>query len=389
LVLGQVNIYNVPIPPKLVLQVFGAGLEAEIPNVEPRFFSSTTTPNKTGTITLNRPGQLNALNLEMIRLITPTLQQWESDNFNLIIIKAAATAKTPSFCAGGDIVAVTKSASTKGTLHKDFFKEEYLLNKLIGTLSVPYVALIDGICMGGGVGLSVHGSYRVATERTVFAMPEAGIGLFPDVGGSYFLSRLGGKLGLYLALTGHRLKSTDVLKAGIATHMCPSSMLPSLEKDLINNPKDVDNVLQKYTQLFPNLQQEFSLKEKMSDINRTFGGVNVEGILDNLKKGETDWGRKTLGILEKNSPTSLKISMRLLEAGANLDLQECLSMEYRLSQRCCRSGSDFIEGVRALLIDKDQKPMWNPSSLEKVTNSIVEGFFAEFDASESCEELGF
>jgi len=252
------------------------------------------------------------------------------------------------------------------------------------------VALIDGVTMGGGVGLSVHGPYRVATERTVFAMPEAGIGLFPDVGGSYFLSRLGGKLGLYLALTGYRLKSTDVLKAGIATHMCASSSLESLEKDLLSckNTVEIEKALQKYHQAFPTLSQEFSLSDKMEAINRSFDSRTLEGILSNLEKEGTEWGKKTLDTLKKNSPTSLKVSLRLLETGAALDLQECLSLEYRLSQRCCRGGSDFIEGVRALLIDKDQKPKWSPGTLAGVTESLVEEFFKEFEHGDP-EELVF
>lgn len=264
-------------------------------------------------------------------------------------------------------------------MYKDFFKEEYQLNALIGTLHVPYVALIDGITMGGGVGLSVHGQFRVATEKTLFAMPETAIGLFPDVGGGYFLPRLGGKLGLYLALTGYRLKGADVYKAGIATHMCDSSKLLDLEKELIaldsSRPQDIEVILQKYNELCPETKKAFSLESHMANIDKLFNATSVEQILSNLKSDGSEWSLKTAETLAKMSPTSLKTSFKLLQMGEELDLQECLRVEYRISQRCCENH-DFIEGVRALLVDKDQNPQWKPKTLEEVTPDIVDKYFA-------------
>jgi len=329
-----------------------------------------------GIIRLNRPKALNALNISMIRKIYPTLREWESSNKKLVIIKAEGG---KAFCAGGDIRAVTDSAKAGTDLYKDFFKEEYQLNALIGTLHVPYVALIDGITMGGGVGLSVHGQFRVATEKTLFAMPETAIGLFPDVGGGYFLPRLGGKLGLYLALTGYRLKGADVYKAGIATHMCDSSKLLDLEKELIaldsSRPQDIEVILQKYNELCPETKKAFSLESHMANIDKLFNATSVEQILSNLKSDGSEWSLKTAETLAKMSPTSLKTSFKLLQMGEELDLQECLRVEYRISQRCCENH-DFIEGVRALLVDKDQNPQWKPKTLEEVTPDIVDKYFA-------------
>ena len=184
--------------------------------------------NNKGIITLNRPKSLNALNLPMIDEIYPVLKKWNEEKLDMVIIEGAGS---KSFCAGGDVVAVTSApADIKGTEKQtEFFKKEYKLNHLIGTLDVPYIALIDGITMGGGVGLSVHGMFRVCTEQTLFAMPETGIGLFPDVGGSFFMPKLKGGLGMYLALTGYRLKSVDCLHAGIATHICKQEELLTFE----------------------------------------------------------------------------------------------------------------------------------------------------------------
>ncbi|OXA59558.1 3-hydroxyisobutyryl-CoA hydrolase, mitochondrial [Folsomia candida] len=314
-----------------------------------------------GVITLNRPKALNALNLSMIESIFPVLKEWESANKQFVIIKAEGG---KAFCAGGDIKSVTDSAKEGSNLYKEFFKREYFLNNLIGTLTVPYIALIDGITMGGGVGLSVHGPYR----------------LFPDVGGSYFLPRLGGKLGLYLALTGYRLKGGDTFKAGVATHMCQSNMLPMLEQDLISldshKPQDIEQVLKKYHDQCPDIKKPFSLDPHMVDINKFFNAGSVEEIISNLNKSGSEWGKKTAENLGKMSPTSLKISLKLLEVGATLDLQECLQIEYRLTQRCCEDH-DFIEGVRALLVDKDQNPKWKPNTLEGVTNATVDKYFSE------------
>ncbi|XP_029080907.1 3-hydroxyisobutyryl-CoA hydrolase, mitochondrial isoform X4 [Monodon monoceros] len=261
-----------------------------------------------GVITLNRPKFLNALNLSMIRQIYPQLKKWEQDPETFLIIIKGAGGK--AFCAGGDIRVISEARKANQKIAQDFFREEYMLNNAIDSCQKPYIALIHGITMGGGVGLSVHGQFRVATEKSLFAMPETAIGLFPDVGGGYFLPRLQGKLGCFLALTGFRLKGRDVYAAGIATHFVDS--------------------------------------EK---------------------------------VINKMSPTSLKITLRQLMEGSSKTLQEVLTMEYRMSQACMR-GHDFHEGVRAVLIDKDQSPKWKPADLKEVTDEALNNHFKSLGSND-------
>ncbi|KAM5151584.1 3-hydroxyisobutyryl-CoA hydrolase, mitochondrial [Mantella aurantiaca] len=329
-------------------------------------------------ITMNRPKALNALNLNMARHIYQQIKLWEEDPDTFLVIIKGSGGK--AFCAGGDIIAVTNAGRSRDRFAQDFFREEYILNNAIGTYKKPYIALIDGITMGGGVGLSVHGHFRVASEKTLFAMPETAIGLFPDVGGGYFLPRLPGKLGLYIALTGFRLKGRDVQKAGIATHFVESEKIPSLEKDLTSlkrpSKKDVAEVLDTYqTKSTAGEEKPFILAEHMDKINSLFTANSVEEIFENLKKDGSPFAQQQLQILSKMSPTSLKITFRQLKNGSSLTLQEVLTMEYRLSQACMR-GHDFYEGVRAVLIDKDQNPKWKPERLEDVTNEYLDSCFA-------------
>uniref|UniRef100_A0A8D3E7L8 3-hydroxyisobutyryl-CoA hydrolase n=1 Tax=Scophthalmus maximus TaxID=52904 RepID=A0A8D3E7L8_SCOMX len=298
---------------------------------------------RAGVITLNRPKVLNALNLTMIRQIYPQLRKWENDNDTDIVIIKGDGGK--AFCAGGDIRAVTEAGKVGDSLAQDFFREEYILNDAIGSCRKPYIALIDGITMGGGVGLSVHGRFRVATEKTLFAMPETAIGLFPDVGGGYFLPRLRGRLGLFLALTGFRLKGRDVHRAGVATHFVESKKIPDMEKELVDltspSPEDISRVLDTY-------------QTKVRNVT----------LLSHSTK-----------TLSKMSPTSLKITYKQLQAGASLSLRDVLVMEYRLCQACMR-GCDFYEGVRAVLVDRDQNPRWSPSTLEEVSEQRVQQCFS-------------
>ncbi|CAH0558858.1 unnamed protein product [Brassicogethes aeneus] len=324
-----------------------------------------------GIICLNRPKALNSLNLSMVRKIYPTLAKWEKEK-TLVIVKGAGD---KAFCAGGDVKAVVESAFEGGDLGNQFFREEYICNGLIGSYKIPYIAFIHGIVMGGGVGLSVHGKYRVATEKTLFAMPETQIGLFPDVGGTYFLPRLGGQLGYYLALTGFRLKGSDVMKAGIATHFVQSDDLHNLEQELLQckNENDVQYTLKKFhVKDLP----EFSLTKDLDKINYTFASDTVEGIVQKLENDCSEWGQQTLKLMQKMSPTSLKVSLKALEIGKKMDLLDCLQMEYRLATSCL-ANKDFLEGVRALLIDKDQNPQWSPKKIEDVTNDIVHSFFTK------------
>ncbi|XP_014809819.1 PREDICTED: 3-hydroxyisobutyryl-CoA hydrolase, mitochondrial isoform X1 [Calidris pugnax] len=329
-----------------------------------------------GIITLNRPKALNALNLSMIRQIYPQIKTWEKDPETFLIIIKGTGGK--AFCAGGDIRAITDAGKVGDRLAQDFFREEYMLNNAIGTCKKPYVALIDGITMGGGVGLSVHGHFRVATEKTLFAMPETAIGLFPDVGGGYFLPRLSGKIGYYLALTGFRLKGGDVLKAGIATHFVESEKLPALEKDLIAlkspSTENISDLLNSYHAKSKIDQEKFVLDEHMEKINSLFSATSMEEIVKNLKQDGSPFATKQLETINKMSPTSLKMTLRQLREGASMSLQDVLTMEYRLSQACMK-GHDFYEGVRAVLIDKDQSPRWKPAALEEVSDEFVNDCF--------------
>ncbi|KAB0801939.1 hypothetical protein PPYR_04125 [Photinus pyralis] len=322
-----------------------------------------------GVITLNRPKALNALNLPMVRKIYEKMQEWET-KIGFVLIKGAGE---KSFCAGGDVRAIVESGMKGGKLGFEFFREEYMLNGLIGSYKIPYVALIDGIVMGGGVGLSVHGDYRVATEKTLFAMPETLIGLFPDVGATYVLPRLQGKLGVYLALTGQRLKGYDVFLAGIATHYCDSNRMPELEEALskCNNDRDIKDTLKKFGN---SLDTPFSLAPVLSKINKCFSAPSIETILKALEEDGSDWARNTISTLSKMSPTSLKVSLKAVNEGEKLNLLECLQVEHRISCACL-SNKDFYEGVRALLIDKDQNPNWQPATLAGVTDDYVNSFF--------------
>nr|CDJ82017.1 Crotonase domain containing protein [Haemonchus contortus] len=336
-------------------------------------------------LTLNRPKALNALNLSMVREIYPRFREWENTgDVKLIILKGSGE---KAFCAGGDVVAVSKSAkeAAKGgtsTIHKDFFREEYQLNHLIGNLSKTFVALIDGIVMGGGCGLSVNGRYRVATERTMLAMPETALGLFPDVGGSYFLSRLKNNLGFYLALTGYRLRGADALHAGLATHYIPSANLADLQKKLLSldnvTDKSVDATIREFE---PANIPGFTLEEHLPVINRTFEATSVEGIVSNLKKENTEWAEKQLKTLSKMSPTSMKVTFKQLKNGAKMRFSEVFTMEYRLTQRSVEDH-DFHEGCRAILIDKDRNPKWKPATLEEVSDAHIDHYFAPLDGNE-------
>lgn len=233
--------------------------------------------------------------------------------------------------------------------------------------------------------MSVHGKYRIATERTLFAMPETAIGLFPDVGGGYFLPRLNGKLGLYLGLTGFRLKGRDVQKAGVATHYVESSKIPELEEELTTcqNDGQVNKTLYKYSSLFKDTT-EFVLKENLERIDKCFAGNSVEEIYKNLEEDGSSWANKTLQTMQKMSPLSMKVTHKQLDLGKNMTLRECLQMEFRMATHCCIK-SDFKEGVRALLVDKDQSPKWDPDTLQKVTEERVASFFGPLPDGEELD----
>jgi enoyl-CoA hydratase/carnithine racemase len=331
-----------------------------------------------GVMTLNRPKALNALSHGMILEMEKVLPKWEKDP----VVKAVVVrgAGDRAFCAGGDVAGLYREMrdNPSGTTRRDFFRDEYIVNRRIYRFAKPWISLIDGIDMGGGVGLSVHGSHSVASEKFLFAMPETTIGLFPDVGGGYFLTRLPGALGTFLALTSHRLKAADALWAGIVDAYVPSTKMNDLQAALgvadFSGPgasRKVDAVIAKFSE-DPGLP---TLPAMMLDIDRCFSGESLQEIEAKLKKYPGEWAAKQLAALLKLSPLSMAITLEQLKRCANRSFEDSMTIEYRMSQRCMQKGHDFFEGVRALLIDKDQKPQWNPPTIEGVTASLVEEHF--------------
>lgn len=331
------------------------------------------TSGHAATATLNRPKALNALTLGMIELLAPKLREWAAaPTVRQIVLKGAGER---AFCAGGDVRAAyeaglaVKRGGKQSALTRDFFFEEYRLNRQLARFPKPVVSLIDGVCMGGGVGLSVHGRYRVATERTLFAMPETAIGLFPDVGGSFFLPRLPGRVGRFLGLTGERLKAADLVHLGLATHYVPSARLAELEAALAGEA--ADRVLAEFD-ADPGAAE---LPAREAAIARCFSPDRIEGILAALDAEGQEWTAKLAERLRKMSPTSLKISLRQLDLGAAMSIEDGLRMEFRMVQRCM-AADDFYEGIRAVLIDKDHAPKWTPASLDAVDAAAVARYFA-------------
>ncbi|MHA1571539.1 MAG: enoyl-CoA hydratase/isomerase family protein [Alphaproteobacteria bacterium] len=331
-----------------------------------------------GLVTLNRPRALNALSLEMALAFKATLDQWaENPAIEAVVVRGAGER---AFCAGGDVRALYHAG--KGAPEGyDFYYEEYRLNRAIFRLGKPYIALMDGVVMGGGAGLSVHGSHRVVTERTLFAMPETALGLFPDIGAGYFLPRCPGRLGLYLALTGVRIDGSDCLYAGLATHFLDSGAMAGLVAKLADADKSEAGIAAALgSEVAGNPSQ---LAKHRSEIDHCFGGGSVRAILDALDSSGSDWAKETAAVLRTRSPMSLELTFRQMEMAVGLDIEEILRMEFRLSQRCM-AGHDFYEGVRAILVDKDHAPRWQPDSLDGVTGADLDAYFAPLS-----EELQF
>jgi enoyl-CoA hydratase len=327
-----------------------------------------------GIITLNRPKALNALTLGMVRAIHPQLKAWAADDAVKVVIVEGAGEK--AFCAGGDIRALHDWGKAGDREVIDFYREEYRLNVYIKNYPKPYVALMDGIDMGGGVGVSVNGSHRVATERLTFAMPETGIGLFPDVGGTYFLPRCPGEIGMFLALTGERLKAADAVHAGIADVFVPAEKLVALKAKLAVG-QGVDAALE----AFSADAGAPSLAANRASIDEHFSKGSVLAIVASLRADGGDWASKVLATLATKSPTSLLVAYRQVRDGAKLSFEEAMKLEFRLTNRFMR-GRDFYEGVRAIIIDKDQKPRWKPATLEAVAQADVDAYFASLGSDE-------
>lgn len=331
-----------------------------------------------GHVLLNRPKALNALTHGMCTALHAQLDAWGADDaIEAVVIEGAGD---KGFCAGGDIRALHESGRDGTDYWRHFYGDEYRLNAAIFHFDKPYIALIDGIVMGGGVGVSEHGSHRIATERTLYAMPETGIGLVPDVGGSYFLPRLPDHMGLYLGLTGARLKAADCVHSGVADAFISSDKLDALKADLcathIADVDDVDRIIDKYK----GDPGPAPLADVAEEIDQHFAHHSVEEIVEALNSG-SDWARKTAAVMATKSPTSLKLAFRQIHEGAGLDFNDGLRMEFRLVSRIMQAH-DFFEGVRAVILDKDNAPNWQPASLEGVTDVMVDSYFAPLGSDE-------
>jgi len=329
-------------------------------------------------VTINRPQALNALTLDNYRQIDPALRDWGADpSVQAVVVRGAGDR---AFCAGGDVRAVYEAGRGIGgdpDLPTVFFREEYELIRRIHHFPKPYIAVIDGITMGGGAGISVNGAYGVATERTLLAMPETGIGLFPDVGATRFLNRCPGHVGRYLGLTGARVNAADALYCGFATHAVKRDSVEPLLDELSRGRTSVEDCLRHFV-VDPGPPPLAALRPA---IDCCFARDSVEAILDALAAesagggADAGWATETRASLLTKSPTSLKITLRQLTIGRDYDLDAALALEYRLTQHFME-GHDFYEGVRAMLIDRDRKPQWRPATLAEVTHNMVDAYFA-------------
>jgi enoyl-CoA hydratase len=331
-----------------------------------------------GVVTLNRPRALNAVTHGMVRALAAQLDEWARDPAVTRVVVTAAGDR--AFSAGGDIRALYELGRAKRHAEAlTFWREEYILNTAIKRYPKPYVSLIDGIVMGGGVGISVHGSHRVAGDRFSFAMPEVGIGFFPDVGATWFLPRLPGEIGAYCALTGERLDAADGMVATVATHHVASARLPELLEALCGGAP-VDTLLAAFTTRTGGA----ALLRWRAAIDRLFVGDRVEGILSALdreassKSADAEFAAETAANIRNKSPTSLKLALAQVRLGKTLTFEACMQTEFRIVSRIIH-GRDFYEGVRAVIVDKDNAPRWRPPALAEVAQAEVERHFAPLE----------
>ena len=337
---------------------------------------------RVGRLTLNRPQALHALTTKMCQLMTAALVAWRTDpDIELILLDHSGER---GFCAGGDIRMLAESGAADGAEARAFFHTEYRLNHLLFDYPKPVVVVLDGITMGGGVGLSMPALYRVATERTTFAMPETGIGLFPDVGGGWFLPRMPGHIGLWLALTGARIKAADCELVGIATDFVPSDRVAELKAAIVADPAAVETLLT----TFEGDAGRPPLATHQDEIDRHFGCESVEAIIGSLQSAGTDWAKIQLEILASKSPQTLKVAFeQLRRGGVAKSFAENMAMEYRIGARVVQMH-DFIEGVRAVIVDKDNAPAWVPGELVDVGDDLLASIFAPLPDEQEWSPLG-
>jgi enoyl-CoA hydratase/carnithine racemase len=345
-------------------------------------FIKTTIRNNIGFIALDRPKALNSLSLDMVRSLTATLLAWRSNMEIHAIVIRSTTDK--AFCAGGDIrffyEAGRNTPAGGSALLEDFFTEEYALNHLVHHYPKPYIVIMDGIVMGGGMGIAQGGTsnrMRVVTERTKMAMPEVNIGLFPDVGGSYFLSRAPGQIGVYLGVTGEMIGAADALYAGLADVFVPSLRLPGLIRMLESTTEaDLHNAVRSFAAPFGDQLDE---KNSMLALNRNlidkhFAGDDMRAIVDALANHDAPFSQKTLASLQKRSPLMMCVTLEQIRRGADMSVAACLRMERTMIRRSFEYG-EVLEGVRALVIEKDHSPRWSPATVDEVSPAMIARFF--------------
>jgi enoyl-CoA hydratase len=331
-----------------------------------------------GRIRLNRPKAIHALNTAMCAAMLDALSTWARDDAVAAVLIDHAEGR--GFCAGGDIRMIAESGAGDGSAARDFFRTEYRLNHALFTYAKPVVAFMDGITMGGGVGISQPARYRVATENTKFAMPETGIGLFPDVGGGWYLSRLPGRMGEYLALTGARINGADCLKLGLATHYVTSEKLSDAKQWLIERP------VSEFATILDGLADvpaDDTIFDHADAIDRLFAGDSVEAILAALAADGGEWAQAQLATLRTKSPESMKVSLRLIREGrTRATFASEMRQEFAIGARVAMRH-DFIEGVRALIVDKDNAPHWQPATPEEITDATIDAIFAPLPEAEA------
>ena len=335
------------------------------------------TTGRAGRIRLNRPKAIHALNTGMCRAMSAALAEWHGDTGIEAVILDHAEGR--GFCAGGDIRMIAESGAGDGAEAREFFFEEYRMNHRLFTYVKPVIAFMDGSTMGGGVGISMPARYRVATENTKFAMPETGIGLFPDVGGGWYLSRLPGRMGQFIALTGHRLDGAECLALGLATHYLPAERLEEAKARIAEAPADAEAILDQLSTQAP----EAALPAHREAIDRLFASDRLEDVFAALEADGGEWATKQLGILRTKSPQSMKVSLKLLLDGATMPtFEDEMRQEYAVASRVVQRH-DFIEGVRAVIVDKDNAPRWDPDTPEGVTAHRIDTIFAPLPDGEA------
>jgi enoyl-CoA hydratase/carnithine racemase len=327
-------------------------------------------------VRLNRPRQLHALNAAMCEAMLQALEEWRGDDAVRAVLIDHAEGR--GFCAGGDIRVLADSGAHDGVAARAFFHTEYRLNHRLFTFVKPTVAFMDGITMGGGVGLAMPCRYRVATENTRFAMPETGIGLFPDVGGGWYLSRLPGRMGQFIALTGHRLDGAECHALGLATHYLPAEALDEAKRRIADDPAGIEHVLEELSAPAPDAR----ILAHRDAIDRLFASATLEAVLAALEADGGEWANQQLAILRTKSPQACKVSLRLLKEGAGMaDFADEMRQEFAVAAHVVQRH-DFAEGVRAVIVDKDNQPRWQPATAEEVSDHLIDQIFAPLPDAE-------